>query len=204
MPSLSAPASPLFPALRVESLTSALPRRAALAVGASLFVAVCAHLAAPLPFTPVPLTLGNLAVLLVGLMLGPVTAFSALALYLAEGAAGLPVFSPLGPGGVAQLLGPTGGYLMAYPLAAATTSFLARRLARRLPAFAAGLVACGTATAVVMLSGMLWLEFLHPMAWSTVGLLGLTPFLPGEAVKIVAAAGIFSALRRRFGQQARP
>src|SRR5579872_6722222 len=84
----------------------------ALVAGGSLFVALCARVTLPLPFTPVPLTLQNFGVLLVGLLLGSKRGFAALLLYLAEGAAGMPVFSIAGLGGVAQLLGPTGGYLM--------------------------------------------------------------------------------------------
>src|ERR1022692_680524 len=93
-------------------------RQIAIVVSASLFVALCAHIAIPLPGTPVPLTVQNFGVLLVGLLLGSRRGFVALALYLAEGAMGMPVFSPMGPGGIAQLLGPTGGFLLAYPLVA--------------------------------------------------------------------------------------
>src|SRR5271163_1179258 len=78
-------------------------RQAALVVGASLFVALCAHITLPLPFTPVPLTMQNLGVLLVGLALGSRRGFAALVVYLLEGLSGLPVFSPIGPGGIAQL-----------------------------------------------------------------------------------------------------
>src|SRR6202522_4855064 len=99
-------------------------RQVAIVVGASLFVALCAHITIPLPFTPVPLTVQNLGVLLVGLVLGSRRGFAALALYLAEGAMGMPVFSPLGPGGIAQLLGPTGGFLLAYPLVAWLAGFI--------------------------------------------------------------------------------
>src|SRR5881275_3180142 len=80
-------------------------RQVVLVVSASVLVAICAHISVPLPFTPVPLTLQNLAVLLVGLALGPRLGAAALFLYLLEGAAGLPVFNPFGPGGIAQLLG---------------------------------------------------------------------------------------------------
>src|SRR6202047_3216119 len=90
----------------------------AIVVGASLFVALCARITIPLPFTPVPLTVQNFGVLLVGLMLGSKRGFAALALYLAEGAIGMPVFNPTGVGGFAQLLGPTGGFLLAYPFVA--------------------------------------------------------------------------------------
>src|SRR5579863_7285513 len=90
----------------------------AIVIGASLFVALCARLTVPLPFTPVPLTLQNFGVLLVGLALGPRRAFAALVLYLGEGLMGMPVFNPTGVGGLAQLLGPTGGFLLAYPFVA--------------------------------------------------------------------------------------
>jgi biotin transport system substrate-specific component len=83
--------------------------RALLAISATAFVATCAHVSVPLYFTPVPVTLQTLAVILVGLTLGPALGFSAMVLSLAEGAMGLPVFSPHGLGGVAQLLGPTAG-----------------------------------------------------------------------------------------------
>src|ERR1700726_1705058 len=96
-------------------------------VGASLFVALCARVALPLPFTPVPLTLQNFGVLLVGLMLGSRRGFAALVLYLAEGAAGMPVFSPVGPGGLAQLMGVTGGFLLAYPFVAWLAGYVMER-----------------------------------------------------------------------------
>src|ERR1700726_4572539 len=96
-----------------------LAKQAAIVVGASLFVAVCARVTVPLPFTPVPLTLQNCGVLLVGLTLGSRRGFAALLLYLIEGMAGMPVFNPAaGPGGIAQLAGPTAGYLLAYPFVA--------------------------------------------------------------------------------------
>src|ERR1700692_2213719 len=89
-------------------------RHVALVVGASLVVALCARITIPLmPLTPVPLTVQNLGVLLVGLLLGSRRGFAALALYVVEGAVGLPVFSTSAVGlhGIAQILGPTGGFL---------------------------------------------------------------------------------------------
>src|ERR1700749_3606111 len=80
-------------------------RNLAVLIGATLFIALCAHITIPLPFTPVPLTVQNLAVLLVGMALGSRAGFAILALYLAEGAFGMPVFSPAGPGGIAQMFG---------------------------------------------------------------------------------------------------
>ena len=112
---------------RTQAPSLALPYQVLLVISGSLLVALAARISLPLPFTPVPLTLQNFAVLLVGLLLGRRAGFAALVLYLAEGAAGLPVFSPMGPGGIAQLLGPTGGYLMAYPLVAYLAGGIAER-----------------------------------------------------------------------------
>ena len=104
-----------------------LAKQAGIVIGASALIAVCARLVLPLPFTPVPLTLANFGVLLVGLALGSKRGFAAAALYLAWGAMGLPVFSPAGVGGIAQLFGPTGGYLLAYPLVAFLAGWISER-----------------------------------------------------------------------------
>src|SRR5690349_6621881 len=128
-------------------------------ITASLFVALCAHTAIPLWFTPVPLTLQPFAVLLIGLTLGSRRGFAALALYLAQGAAGLPVFNPLGPGGVAQLLGPTGGYLMSYPLAAFVAGYAAERwhvTEHRFPAALDIVFGALSAELVMFTGGALW------------------------------------------------
>src|SRR5712691_2482864 len=94
-------------------------RRAAAVVLGALLVAGAAQVAVPLPGTPVPMTLQPMAVLLVGGLLGARLGALSMILYLAMGAAGLPVFTPTVPlVGVARLLGPTGGYLLAYPVAA--------------------------------------------------------------------------------------
>lgn len=170
--------------------------KALLVVGATALVALSAHVSIPLWFTPVPLTLQPMAVLLVGLALGPVLGFSAMVLYLAEGAAGLPVFTPQGLGGVAQLLGPTGGFLLCYPLVAATAGALVRALAKMFSRFAAAAAASAVATALLFAIGASWLaHLLHlnaTMAWH----LAVRPFLPGEAIKIAAAAGLYASLGR--------
>jgi biotin transport system substrate-specific component len=180
----------------LSSLRLTLTGKAAIVVGASLFVAGCAHFTVPLPFTPVPLTLGDLAVLLVGLALGPQMAFSALALYLAEGAAGLPVFAPNGLPGLSHLLGPSAGYLFAYPFAAASAGFLARAL-RPLSRYAAAFLGALTASTLIMVSGAAWFGlYLHHSGALTLQL-AVLPFLPGQVVKIVSAAGIYSVSRTR-------
>src|SRR5580698_5313033 len=126
---------------RSGSLQESLAGKTLLVIGATAFVAACAHISFPLPFTPVPLTLQNFAVILVGMFLGPVAGFSAMALYLLEGAIGLPVFTPYAAGGVAHLLGPNGGYLFSYPLAAAVAGWAVRAMQRITTPFRSALVA---------------------------------------------------------------
>src|ERR1700757_4990183 len=108
-----------------QQRTQSLSRNVALVVGASFLMGILGRFSVPLPFSPVPLTLANLGVLFIALTLGSRRAGAAMLLYLAEGAMGLPVFSPAGPGGILQILGPTGGYLMAYPVAAFAAGWIA-------------------------------------------------------------------------------
>ncbi len=150
-------------------------------------VALCAHAAIPLLFTPVPLSLAPFAVILLGLLLGPRMAFASLCLYLAEGAAGLPVFSPLGPGGVLQLLGPTGGYLLSYPAAAALAGYLYHRRRQTMPS---GILSAGAASLVILVVGASWLKLLTHMDIRLVLEQGVIPFLPGDVLKVCAAAGV--------------
>jgi biotin transport system substrate-specific component len=167
-------------------------KQVALVVGASLFVALCAHVTVPLPFTPVPLTLQNCGVLIVGLLLGNRRGFAALALYLAEGAMGLPVFNPTGPGGIAQLLGPTGGFLMAYPFVAGLAGFV-MECGRK--TFARAAVAGLLAELLLFMSGLAWLAILTGSMKRAVQF-GLYWFVFAEVIKILIAAGVAVRLRR--------
>src|SRR5438552_608778 len=103
-----------------------------IAVCATILIAIAAHVSFPLPFSPVPITLQNFAVVLLGMFLGPRLGMLTMILYLAEGLAGMPVFSPQGLGGAAQLFGPTGGFLLSYPIAAAVAGYVLRTLGGRL------------------------------------------------------------------------
>jgi biotin transport system substrate-specific component len=181
---------------RSGSLQEFLASKALLVVAASAFVAICAHLSVPLPFTPVPLTLQNFAVILIGMLLGPVAGFSAMVLYLAEGAMGLPVFTPHSAGGIAHLLGPNAGYLFSYPVAAATAGWVVRAMQRVTSRFRAGLVAATFASAPIFVIGAGWLGHLLHTSVSATWTMAVAPFLPGEVVKVIAAAGIFSSLQR--------
>ena len=163
-----------------------------LIVAASLFVAVCARLSLPIPGTPVPLSMQNFAVLLVGLALGSRRGFMALALYLAEGAAGLPVFAPGGAPGILRFAGPTAGYLLAYPFVAGLAGYIFERgkqtFARAFSAAIAGEV-------LLFASGISWLYvWTHSLTRAIA--FGLYWFLFAEVMKVMLAAGIASTWRR--------
>jgi biotin transport system substrate-specific component len=181
---------------RSGSLRESLAGKVILVVAASAFVAICAHISVPLPFTPVPLTLQNFAVILVGMLLGPVAGFSAMVFYLAEGAMGLPVFTPHSVGGIAHLLGPNAGYLFSYPLAAATAGWVVVAMKRVASRFRVGVVAATVASLPIFIIGASWLAHLLHLGASATWTMAVAPFLPGEVVKIIAAAGIFSSLQR--------
>ena len=173
---------------RVVELT----RQTAIVVSASLFIALCARVTLPLPFTPVPLTLQNFGVLLVGLALGSRRGFAALALYLMEGLAGMPVFSPAGPGGLAQLLGPTGGFLMAYPFVAGIAGWI---LEEGKNSFARAAVASFAAEIYLFVVGISWLAVLtHSFAQAV--RFGLYWFVFAEVIKVMSAAAVADGWRR--------
>lgn len=156
---------------------------------ASLVIAGAAQVAIPLPFTPVPLTGQTFGVLLTGMALGSRRGALAVALYLLEGALGLPVFAG-GAAGLVKLLGPTGGYLAAFPLAAFVAGLLAERGWDRKPGTT--VVGMLLASAVIFLLGALWLaRFVGGLGPAVVQ--GVLPFLPGDLVKASLAAGLLPA-----------
>lgn len=170
-------------------------RQVALVVGASLVVALCAHITIPLmPLTPVPLTVQNLGVLLVGLLLGSRRGFAAMALYLAEGAAGLPVFSPSATGlaGIAQVFGPTGGFLLAYPFVAFLAGYILERGAK---SFARAAVA-GLLAEVLLFAGGLTGLYLYTHSLAKAAYFGLYWFIAAEVMKVMFAAVIANRFRR--------
>ena len=181
---LASSRAPALPALRARALA---------ALAGALAVALASQVAVPLPGTPVPMTLAPLAVVLVGGLLGPRTGAASLALYLLLGAAGLPVFTPLGLPGAARLFGPTGGYLLAYPAAAALVGLVMARgtgWARALGGPALGLLAiyAGGAAQLLVLTGS---------ARAALAL-GALPFVAGDLLK----AGVAALVLRRFAASA--
>jgi biotin transport system substrate-specific component len=131
-------------------------------------------------------------VLLLGLLLAPRMAGVVTTAYLLEGAAGLPVFAP-GPLGVGHLLGPTGGYLVAYPVAAVLISFAGRRMGR---GFGAALVSAGIGDLIILASGAMGLALFGHAGAGSVLSAAVLAFLPAEALKITAAAGIAAGWQR--------
>src|SRR5262245_16416776 len=194
--------------LRGTLLTSALAgarlapaiRAASVALFAVL-TAAAAQVSIPLPFTPVPLTLQPMVVLLGGAVLGARLGMSAQILYLVLGIAGLPVFaaSPVLPQGALRLIGPTGGYLMSYPFAAFIAGWLAERgLDRR---YLTSLFAMTCGLAVIFFGGVTWLAFFTRPA---VGLdtalrTGLYPFVLVDVAKLLVASIAMPALWKLLG-----
>lgn len=177
-----------------STLTAARPEKLAIstlvAIAGSVLLTISAKVA--IPFYPVPLTMQTFVVIGLGLALGPRLGVAAVALYLMQGALGLPVFAgtPEKGIGLAYMAGPTGGYLLGYLLAAFVAGSLAERGMDRSPvtAFAAALIA----GAVIYVPGLLWLGGVvgwdkPVLAW------GLYPFILGDVTKAALAALVFPA-----------
>lgn len=172
----------------VGASSLAIRRLVAVSLGA-LLVALSAQVVVPVPFSPVPMTLQPLAVLVVGGLLGAAPGLGALIVYLMLGILGLPVFAG-GASGALHLAGPTGGYLLAFPVAAAITGALAgqtkeftkTRIVRVLLACALGMV-------IIHLGGVAQLALLggDPALALRVG---FVPFLTGDFLKVGLAAAL--------------
>ncbi len=153
------------------------------------FIAAGAYIAVPIG--PVPVVLQNMFVLLAGLLLGWRWAAAAVGVYLLAGICGLPVFAG-GTGGVGRLVGPTGGYLIGYLPAAAVVGWMSERRDNNRVLDVLGLIA---GTMVVYLCGVFWLKMATGMSIGKSLALGMYPFLPGDGLKIIAAAAIAGAVR---------
>jgi biotin transport system substrate-specific component len=147
------------------------------------FTALAAQLAVRLPYTPVPVTMQTLFVVLAGIVLGPRDGFYAMMAYIGVGLAGAPVFAGL-TFGPAILLGPTGGYLIAFPAAALLAGALARSLGGGRPAVLAAALA-GSAT--ILLGGSTYLWLLSGQSLSGVLAMAVAPFVLADLVKVAAA-----------------
>lgn len=172
-----------------------------LVVAFGTLMGALAQVAVPLPFTPVPVTGQTLGVLLIGALLGSRRGAAAMLIHLAEGLAGLPVFAEgasawsLTRLGVPTIVGPTAGYLFAFPVAAFVVGWLAERGWDRRPWSAAAAMAVGEA--LIYAGGLPWLA-LYVGAERALPL-GLLPFVPGDLVKLALAAAALPAGWRLLG-----
>lgn len=173
----------------MTSLTLPVAGRRALTVvgiaGFAVALAAASQVAIPIPGTPVPMTLQPLVVVLAGLWLGPVAGAASMVLYLVAGMLGLPVFQPFGAPGIARLLGPTGGYLLAYPIAAA----LVGKLAHDHQSYWSRFRAAAWGMAVIYLGGLAQLAVYSGSLGSAVWL-GIAPFVLADLVKAAVAAAV--------------
>jgi biotin transport system substrate-specific component len=186
-----------LPAPRVlgDVIPGGLVRDAILVVGGAALTALAAQVSIPLPFTPVPLTLQTLAVLLTGAALGTVRGVLSMVLYLVAGVLGAPVFSNHSSGWG----GPTFGYVLGFVVAAAVVGRLAERGATRGVARTAAVMVVGNL--IIYAVGVPWLMAVAHLSLPRALALGVLPFLIGDAIKIVVAAGLFPATWRLTGHR---
>lgn len=189
--------SSALPAPRVlgDVVPGALIRDVALVVGGAALTALAAQVSIPLPVTPVPVTLQTFAVLLVGASLGTVRGIASMLLYLLVGVAGLPVFSHATSGWG----GASFGYVVGFVVAAVVVGRLAERGATRTPARTAGVMVLGNLAVYAV--GVPWLMAVARVDLPVALGLGVVPFLIGDAVKVVVAAGLFPATWRLAGRR---
>jgi biotin transport system substrate-specific component len=153
-----------------------------------------------IPIGPVPIVLQNLFVLLSGLLLGSRWGAASIGVYLLAGFLGLPVFAG-GTSGLAKLMGPTGGYLVGYLAAAYLVGLVAERSGGRLWINLLGLVA---GSLLIYLCGVTWLKAVLDISLSKALAMGMWPFLPGDAAKIVAALALGRTLEPLVAGRVRP
>jgi biotin transport system substrate-specific component len=185
-PEMTIPAAVLERLIRGRAAVNML-----LVIGGSALIAIAAQIAIPIPGSPVPLTLQPLAVLLVGVVLGSARGAAAAALYILEGASGLPVFAQ-GHGGIVWLTGPTAGYLLSYPLASWTAGWFSERgWGSSLVRSVTGMLA---ALAVIYTGGWSWLALMvGPQAAMT---MGIVPFVIADIIKIALGGALLPYAQR--------
>jgi biotin transport system substrate-specific component len=182
------------PRTLADVIPGGLVRSIVLVAGGAIFVGLTAQVVIPLGFTPVPLTLQTLSVLLVGAALGSTRGLASMGLYLVAGLAGVPWFQGWSTG-----VTPTIGYVVGFVAAAWLVGLLAERRGDRTPLRAAGLMVLGNV--VIYLFGVVGLLLTTPYDAATAIVKGVVPFLLGDAIKIVAAAALLPAAWKLVGSR---
>lgn len=186
--------------VKAPTLADAIPggvaRNVALVAGGAGFVGLSAQLIVPLPFTPVPLTLQTFAVLLTVAALGKWRGLASMGLYLAAGVAGVPWFSGQNSGYSFAAF----GYILGFLLAAILVGHLAERGADRHVLKTAGTMIAGNLAIYAV--GVPWLMLVADVSFGKALALGVLPFLIGDVIKIVAAAGLLPATWKLLGPKA--
>ena len=152
-----------------------------------------------IPVGPIPIVLTTMFILLSGMLGGPRAGFTAVATYLVLGVIGLPVFAG-GTGGIAKLIGPTGGFLVGYLLAAplAGVIFNPSEDSSRTKKIVLAVLAALAGGIVLYIPGIPWMKQSFSMDWPTAFKAGLIPFIPGDLIKCAAAAVLAVGLKERF------
>lgn len=178
-------------ALAVTTGGRAIVTQAAWVFAFAVLLAISAQVSFPLPFTPVPLTMQTLVVVLAGVALGPWLGVAAVATYLGAGIVGLPVFA--GASALATISGATVGYLLGFLIATPLVGLLARESTSWMRVAAAGLLA----HVVILALGTAWLSVWEQMSAMAAVVAGVVPFIPGTMLKIALAALIASRMNAR-------
>ena len=179
------------PRVLADALPGTWARDLVLVLGGAAFVGLAAQLAIPLSFTPVPVTGQTFAVLMVGAALGSLRGMISLAIYLLAGLVGVPWYAEQSSAFTDGKLTPTFGYLIGFVVACALVGYLAERGWTRTPWHTAGAMVIGNA--LIYAVGVTWLKFTLGLTWALAWQLGMQPFLGGDALKIILAAGLFPA-----------
>ena len=166
-------------------------RESGIILGSSIIISFCAPISIPLPFTPIPLAIAPQVVLLLSVLLGSQRATLAVIAYLLQGAIGLPVFAAGGVQGILRLVGPTGGYLLGYILAAFVTGLICEKMKKRSQGKVFGAMIAGNS--IIFLCGLAHLSHFVPMG--SLLFLGFFPFVGGEIVKLILAQRALRLLR---------
>ncbi len=185
------------PRVLADLVPGGLVRDGALVLGGAAFVGIAAQVSIQTPFTPVPFTGQTFAVVLAAGVLGSARGVLSMVVYLLAGMAGVPWFA----GGASGAAAPSFGYVVGFIAAAAVVGALADRGATRTALRTGAVMVLGNV--IIYAVGVTWLKLALGVGWGTALSLGLTPFLIGDALKIVIAAGLFPTAWRMVQRSAR-